>query len=145
MSESKYIYDTIGNQYERKNLKTKEYLEQLENVKILEKDFLDSLKYQLNEFSDFMQGHFDKKEIKLRLLLKESKRKLMFYKRYKNLSYDYELEFKINELRSKRLPEILDLYNKSVIQKNELKKSLKSIDKDENRRKVQEFKKKKMN
>lgn len=73
MSESKYIYDTIGNQYERKNLKTKEYLEQLENVKILEKDFLDSLKYQLNEFSDFMQGHFDKKEIKLRLLLKESK------------------------------------------------------------------------
>lgn len=41
----------------------------------------------------------------------------MFYKRYKNLSYDYELEFKINELRSKRLPEILDLYNKSVIQK----------------------------
>lgn len=34
------------------------------------------------------------------------------------------------------------MYNKSVIQKNELKKSFKSIDKDENRRKVQEFKRK---
>lgn len=28
-----------------------------------QKRFSDSLKYQLNEFSDFMQGHFDKKKL----------------------------------------------------------------------------------
>lgn len=140
---SDYVYDTIGNAYPRKNDKSLEYIQQINEIKAQEKHFLEILKMQLDEFSKQMKGNFDSKEIKLRLLLKESKRKLMFYKRYKNKSYDFLLEFKINELRSKRLPEILDLYNTSVNKKIELKNKLKNIDKLENEIKIKEYNDKK--
>ena len=82
-----YVYDSIGNAHERKNLYLKDlakgvkvdksthpYLKELNSFKEKEKAFLLELKSEVNKKKQEYKGTCDKKETKLRIELMESKK-----------------------------------------------------------------------
>lgn len=83
------------------NLKLKEY-------KILESKFLDQLKIKKKTFQDNLDQKLSPKIKQLKLKLFISQEKSEFYKDFVDLSYDGELRFKENEIKTKQLPEIIN-------------------------------------
>ena len=148
----KYVYDSIGNPHERKNLylkdlsenikvdrKTHPYIIELEKMQEKERVFLKELKSKIYQERQELKGKFDKKEIALRLELFEASRKMEFYEGKEHISYDFELEYKKNRLKEERLPSILSLYSESINEKRKILKELSNLDRVNNDVKVKEF------
>ena len=148
----RYVYDSIGNPHERKNLylkdlsenikvdkKTHPYIIELEKIKEKERVFLKELKLKIYQERQELKGKFDKKEIALRLELFEASRKMEFYEGKEHISYDFELEYRKNRLKEERLPSILALYSESINEKRKILKELSNLDKANNDVKVKEF------
>ena len=148
----KYVYDSIGNPHERKNLylkdlsenikvdrKTHPYIIELEKIKEKERVFLKELKLKIYQERQELKGKFDKKETALRLELFEASRKLEFYEGKEHISYDFELEYRKNRLKEERLPSILALYSESINEKRKIMKELSNLDKANNDVKTKEF------
>lgn len=148
----KYVYDSIGNPHERKNLYLKDlsenikvdrknhpYIIELEKIKEKEKVFLKELKSKILQEKNYLKGKYDKKETALRLELFEASRKLEFYEGKEHISYDFELEYRKNRLKEERLPSILDLYSESINEKRKILKELSNLDKANNDVKTKEF------
>ena len=148
----KYVYDSIGNPHERKNLYLKDlsenikvdrknhpYIIELEKMKEKEKVFLKELKSKIHQEKQELKGKFDKKEIALRLELFEASRKMEFYEGKEHISYDFELEYRKNRLKEERLPSILALYSESINEKRKIMKELSNLDKASNDVKIKEF------
>ncbi len=148
----KYVYDSIGNPHERKNLylkdlsenikvdrKTHPYIIELEKIKEKERVFLKELKSKIYQEKQYLKGKYDKKETALRLELFEASRKLEFYEGKEHISYDFELEYRKNRLKEERLPSILALYSDSINEKKKILKELSNLDKANNDVKVKEF------
>ncbi len=148
----KYVYDSIGNPHERKNLylkdlsenikvdrKTHPYIIELEKIKEKERVFLKELKLKIYQERQELKGKFDKKETALRLELFEASRKMEFYEGKEHISYDFELEYRKNRLKEERLPSILALYSESINEKRKILKELSNLDKANNDVKVKEF------
>lgn len=148
----KYVYDSIGNPHERKNLylkdlsenikvdrKTHPYIIELEKIKEKERVFLKELKSKINQEKQYLKGKYDKKETALRLELFEASRKLEFYEGKEHISYDFELEYRKNRLKEERLPSILALYSDSINEKKKILKELLNLDKANNDVKEKEF------
>lgn len=153
----KYVYDSIGNPHERKNLYLKDlsenikvdsikvdrkkhpYIIELEKIKEKEKIFLKELKSKIHQEKQELKGKFDKKEIALRLELFEASRKMEFYEGKEHISYDFELEYRKNRLKEERLPSILALYSESINEKRKIMKELSNLDKASNDVKIKEF------
>lgn len=142
MNYNKFLYNEIGNEYNRKNLylleiaeleiKIKEaskeqksiYKKQLKDLiknkanhsynlklkeyKILESKFLKQLKIKERTFQANLDPKLSSKIKQLKLKLFISQEKLDFYKDYVDLSYDGELRFKENKIKSQQLPEIIN-------------------------------------
>lgn len=151
-----YVYDSIGNAHERKNLYLKDlakgvkvdksthsYLKELNSFKEKEKAFLLELKSEVNKKKQEYKGTCDKKETKLRIELMESKKKTEFYKPYTELSYDYELEYLVNKLKEERLPGIIDLYVSTICEEAQFKKKLSELDNKANEEAKKVFEQKK--
>ena len=148
----KYVYDSIGNPHERKNLylkdlsenikvdrKTHPYIIELEKIKEKERVFLKELKLKIYQERQELKGKFDKKETALRLELFEASRKMEFYEGKEHISYDFELEYRKNRLKEERLPSILALYSESINEKRKIMKELSNLDKANNDVKTKEF------
>ena len=148
----KYVYDSIGNPHERKNLylkdlsenikvdrKTHPYIIELEKIKEKERVFLKELKLKIYQERQELKGKFDKKETALRLELFEASRKMEFYEGKEHISYDFELEYRKNRLKEERLPSILALYSESINEKRKIMKELSNLDKASNDVKTKEF------
>ena len=148
----RYVYDSIGNPHERKNLylkdlsenikvdrKTHPYIIELEKIKEKERVFLKELKLKIYQERQELKGKFDKKETALRLELFEASRKMEFYEGKEHISYDFELEYRKNRLKEERLPSILALYSESINEKRKILKELSNLDKANNDVKVKEF------
>ena len=148
----RYVYDSIGNPHERKNLylkdlsenikvdrKTHPYIIELEKIKEKERVFLKELKSKFYQEKQYLKGKYDKKEIALRLELFEASRKLEFYEGKEHISYDFELEYRKNRLKEERLPSILALYSDSINEKKKILKELSNLDKANNDVKEKEF------
>ena len=148
----KYVYDSIGNPHERKNLylkdlsenikvdrKTHPYIIELEKIKEKERVFLKELKSKIYQEKQYLKGKYDKKETALRLELFEASRKLEFYEGKEHISYDFELEYRKNRLKEERLPSILALYSDSINEKKKILKELSNLDKANNDVKEKEF------
>ena len=148
----KYVYDSIGNPHERKNLylkdlsenikvdrKTHPYIIELEKIKEKERVFLKELKLKIYQERQELKGKFDKKETALRLELFEASRKMEFYEGKEHISYDFELEYRKNRLKEERLPSILALYSESINEKRKIMKELLNLDKASNDVKTKEF------
>ena len=148
----RYVYDSIGNPHERKNLylkdlsenikvdrKTHPYIIELEKIKEKERVFLKELKLKIYQERQELKGKFDKKETALRLELFEASRKMEFYEGKEHISYDFELEYRKNRLKEERLPSILALYSESINEKRKIMKELSNLDKANNDVKTKEF------
>ena len=148
----RYVYDSIGNPHERKNLylkdlsenikvdrKTHPYIIELEKIKEKERVFLKELKLKIYQERQELKGKFDKKETALRLELFEASRKMEFYEGKEHISYDFELEYRKNRLKEERLPSILALYSESINEKRKIMKELSNLDKANNDVKEKEF------
>ena len=148
----RYVYDSIGNPHERKNLylkdlsenikvdrKTHPYIIELEKIKEKERVFLKELKSKIYQEKQYLKGKYDKKETALRLELFEASRKLEFYEGKEHISYDFELEYRKNRLKEERLPSILALYSDSINEKKKILKELSNLDKANNDVKEKEF------
>lgn len=98
----KQLKDLVKNKKDHPyNLKLKEY-------KILEGKFLKQLKIKERAFQANLDPKLSSKIKQLKLKLFISKEKLDFYKDYVDLSYDGELRFKENKIKSQQLPEIIN-------------------------------------
>ena len=148
----KYVYDSIGNPHERKNLylkdlsenekidrKTHPYIIKLEKLQEEERVFLHQLKSKIYHERQELKGKYDKKELALRLELFEASKKMEFYEGMEYISYDFELEYRKNKLKEERLPSIIGLYSDSINEKKKILKELTNLDKSKNDIKVSEF------
>ena len=148
----RYVYDSIGNPYERKNLylkdlsenekidrKTHPYIIKLEKLQEEERVFLHQLKSKIYHERQELKGKYDKKELALRLELFEASKKMEFYEGKEYISYDFELEYRKNKLKEERLPSIIGLYSDSINEKKKILKELTNLDKSKNDIKVSEF------
>lgn len=148
----RYVYDSIGNPYERKNLylkdlsenekidrKTHPYIIKLEKLQEEERVFLHQLKSKIYHERQELKGKYDKKELALRLELFEASKKMEFYEGKEDISYDFELEYRKNKLKEERLPSIIGLYSDSINEKKKILKELTNLDKSKNDIKVSEF------
>lgn len=149
----RYVYDSIGNPHERKNLylkdlsenekidrKTHPYIIKLEKLQEEERVFLHQLKSKIYHERQELKGKYDKKELALRLELFEASKKMEFYEGKEYISYDFELEYRKNKLKEERLPSIIGLYSDSINEKKKILKELTNLDKSKNDIKVSEFK-----
>lgn len=148
----RYVYDSIGNPHERKNLylkdlsenekidrKTHPYIIKLEKLQEEERVFLHQLKSKIYHERQELKGKYDKKELALRLELFEASKKMEFYEGKEYISYDFELEYRKNKLKEERLPSIIGLYSDSINEKKKILKELTNLDKSKNDIKVSEF------
>ena len=148
----RYVYDSIGNPHERKNLylkdlsenekidrKTHPYIIKLEKLQEEERVFLHQLKSKIYHERQELKGKYDKKELALRLELFEASKKMEFYEGMEYISYDFELEYRKNKLKEERLPSIIGLYSDSINEKKKILKELTNLDKSKNDIKVSEF------
>lgn len=148
----RYVYDSIGNPHERKNLylkdlsenekidrKTHPYIIKLEKLQEEERIFLHQLKSKIYHERQELKGKYDKKELALRLELFEASKKMEFYEGKEYISYDFELEYRKNKLKEERLPSIIGLYSDSINEKKKILKELTNLDKSKNDIKVSEF------
>ena len=148
----RYVYDSIGNPHERKNLylkdlsenekidrKTHPYIIKLEKLQEEERVFLHQLKSKIYHERQEIKGKYDKKELALRLELFEASKKMEFYEGKEYISYDFELEYRKNKLKEERLPSIIGLYSDSINEKKKILKELTNLDKSKNDIKVSEF------
>lgn len=140
-----FLYDEIGNEYNRKNLYLLEIAElelkinesdknskaqykqelnkliksknnhpynfKLKEYKLLEKVFLMNLTKKIDVFKKGLNEKQSNKIKNLNIKLFISKEKLEFYKDFVNLSYDAELHFINNKIKSKQLPQIISHLN----------------------------------
>lgn len=154
-----HLYDDIGNQYERKNLFLKTYytlkekgdknaLNQLVKTK-KSHTYNVALKAFLKEEKAFLKGLKNIKGSKksgepnrlsaLRLKLQLSQAKVNFYKKYVELDYKAELEYKVNVLLCEQLPEIINHYAITHEQYLKSKSSLEHIDEKQQNQSIQNY------
>lgn len=141
MGYSKEIIDSIGRSYPRKNQyiidlvnaspsnkknidkNSHPYIKQLNEYKEKEKNFLSQINKEAKEkFSSTK----DNKIRKLQEELYKAEKKVPFYEKYIDLTYDAELEHDIAQRQLMHIPEIIkndaDLHQKLVERKDELSK-----------------------
>lgn len=153
---NKYVYDSIGNPHERKNIYLKDisngivtdkkshiYNIKLNNILEEEKKFLKNLKDLVLKEKKEMKFKYGRRELNLRLELFEAVKKVDFYLGKENISYDFELKLKINQLKEERLPKILDLYSQSIKDMKNTIMKLSNLDKDENENSIRKYELKK--
>lgn len=156
MKENKiYLYDDIGNQFERKNLFLKEYYTLKEKASRKDADALKALKkskkshaymVKLNGFKSDekkflkvlgekrtkVKSTLDKKEPRklqnLRVQLALSKEKVAFYKKYIGLDYRAQLEYELSVLLTEQLPDIIENYALTFENYQKAKVAFKHID-----------------
>lgn len=154
-----HLYDDIGNQYERKNLflKTvytlkekgdKNALNQLVKMK-KSHTYNVALEGFLKEEKTFLKGLKNMKVQResgepkrlsdLRAKLQLSQEKVKFYKKYVELDYKAELEYKVNLLLCEQLPEIIEHYAVTHEQYLKTKSSLNHIDEKQQNQSIQNY------
>lgn len=147
-----FVYDSLDNPHKRKNLYLKDLSEGIKTNKsshsynVLlsknlkeEKEFLVYLKKLSKIEKENLSKKYDKTETNLRIELFEAIEKVKFYSGKDDISYDFELEYNKNKLIEDRLPEIIELYSKSIIEKENLKSELSNISEVTNENKIKEF------
>lgn len=125
MTYSKQIFDSIGNAHPRKNeyitdlinstaeerkslvsrRNSHPYIQKIDGIKKEEKSFLELLQVEVEQKFGNIQ---DKKLQKLQKELYLAEKKFDFYKKYEDLSYDYELKAREAELKKRYIPDIID-------------------------------------
>ncbi|HPJ21137.1 MAG TPA: sugar ABC transporter permease [Clostridia bacterium] len=134
---NKYLYDHLGNKYERKNLyllelanlhekksegNTKEIKAEIQLLKrsrkthpyiISLRQFENEEKIHRNSFSKSPKDYEGTKFIrKLKFQLEHAERDLEFYKKYVDLSYDAQLSYETARVRAAELPLIIEAVEK---------------------------------
>lgn len=125
MTYSKQIFDSIGNAHPRKNeyitdlinstaeerkslvsrRNSHPYIQKIDEITKEEKSFLELLQVEVEQKFGNIQ---DKKLQKLQKELYLAEKKFDFYKKYEDLSYDYELKAREAELKKRYIPDIID-------------------------------------
>lgn len=159
-----YLYDDIGNRYERKNEYIKEliqlqekkdkqglkvfinnkkqhaYNKQLEAFKEEEKAFKAQLKEKKVAYNKEASENKCEKLRRLKLHLMEASEKVDFYKDYRQLCYDAELVYRDSLVVKEQLGEIITHLENSTNSYREAKKAKKELTPSVNQKAVQDYK-----
>lgn len=169
-----YLYDDIGNQFERKNLFLKEYytlkekashkdadakrqlkalkkskkshayMAKLDGFKAEEKKFLKVLGNKRAQVKNALNKKEPRKLQNLRVQLALSKEKVAFYKKYIGLDYRAQLEYELSVLLTEQLPDIIENYALTFENYQKAKVAFKHIDNRKQEKSIQVYKEEKV-
>lgn len=169
-----YLYDDIGNQFERKNLFLKEYytlkekashkdadakrqlkalkkskkshayMAKLDGFKAEEKKFLKVLGNKRAQVKNALNKKEPRKLQNLRVQLALSKEKVAFYKKYIGLDYRAQLEYELSVLLTEQLPDIIENYALTFENYQKVKVAFKHIDNRKQEKSIQVYKEEKV-
>lgn len=148
-----FLYDDIGNRYERKDLyileiaklnekihegdKLKELIKNKDkhpyNIKLKEyrkkeKEFLSRLKKDKGKYKNSLDDKLSLRVKNLKIKIFEEKKRYDFYKDYIDLTYAAELNFKISELSLQQLPVLVEFIEEKEKELNKALERKKQID-----------------
>lgn len=159
MTYSKQIFDSIGNAHPRKNqyiidlinLPSNEkksfiskkdshpYIQKIKKISEEEKSFLELLKVEVDQ----KFGNISNKKLQnLQKELYKAEKKYDFYKKYEDLSYDYELHAREAELRKRYIPGIIDNERRLQEELEDRQERLKNLDQEKRKKDLIEIEEK---
>ena len=147
---NEFVYDSIMNEHERKNLylkdlslgkkvdkKSHEYILKLNSIIEEEKKYKKELEEKIKKLKEDYQNKYDKIETSYRIELFEANNNYIFYKTKVDVSYDFELEYKISKIKIEKLPEIIELYSTSLQKYNKYKDDINKIDQNKEKEAIE--------
>ncbi|QQK07177.1 ABC transporter permease subunit [Miniphocaeibacter halophilus] len=113
------------------NKNSNKYIIELNKAKEEEKEFLKGLKTLAEKHKKDNDNILPKSLLKLDVEFRLAIEKIEFYKKYVDLSYDFELEYKSNKILVEQLPLIIREYNNLNKDIRFINEELKNIDKNQ--------------